>query len=34
MANRGAAALPLRVGDRDRLEELLRSRSVSAGLAQ
>jgi transposase len=34
MANRGAAALPLRDGDRERLEELLRSRSVGSGLAQ
>src|SRR3954471_8131337 len=34
MANRGAAALPLRDGDRERLEELLRSRRVSAGMAQ
>ena len=34
MANRGAAALPLREGDRERLEELLRARGVSAGLAQ
>ncbi|GAA4722250.1 hypothetical protein GCM10023350_00380 [Nocardioides endophyticus] len=34
MENRGAAALPLREGGRERLEELLRSRGVRAGLAQ
>src|SRR5215203_1800158 len=34
MANRPAAALPLREGDREVLERLTRSSSVRAGLAQ
>ena len=34
MANRPAAALPLREGDRAELERLIRSSSVRAGLAQ
>src|SRR3954454_2705498 len=34
MANRAAAALALRVGDRERLVSLMRSSTVQAGLAQ
>jgi hypothetical protein len=34
MANHPAAALPLRDGDRERLEEWQRSRTVGAGLAR